>query len=59
MVPPGFILRLWPDGYMGGERIDFHGQADENGKFICQDLGLMSDQMSDSEFFRVVFEPDA
>ena len=52
-VPPGYELALWQHGNMGGAKVIYPGQANEDGTLVCQSLGTLAYQMSDSEFYRV------
>ena len=52
-VPPGFELALYQHGGMGGTKVIYPGQANDDGTLVCQSLGSLAGQMSDSEFYRV------
>lgn len=52
-VPPGFELALWQHGGKGGAKVVYPGQANDDGTLVCQSLGSLVRQMSDSEFYRV------
>jgi len=56
MVPPGHQLNLWQHANKGGTKLEFFGQTNEDGSLVCQDLGELKNQMSDSTFFVSVEE---
>ena len=50
MVPKGYILTMWEHPGFKGTGLSYHGQENEDGSMVCQDIGVLKDVVSDSLF---------